>query len=98
MSNVPLNTVVRPNGDDEPINTLAGDGDRHYHKSASRDDSWVDNNGREKCFLFIKATVYHALGILAIKEGIPDSACNVLAHFWQYLEANEGIGYVKGIN
>ena len=47
-----LNTVVRPNGDDEPINTLAGDGDMNYRKSASRDDSWVDNNGREKTFPF----------------------------------------------
>ena len=52
----------------------------------------------KKCFLFIKATVSHALGILVIKEGIPESARNALAHFRQYLEANEGIGYVKGIN
>ena len=47
-SNVPLSTFVRPNGDDKPINTLTGDGDRRYRKSASQDDSWVDNNGREK--------------------------------------------------
>ena len=47
-----LNTVVRPNGDGEPINTLAGDGDRCSCKSASRDDSWVDDNGGEKTFPF----------------------------------------------
>jgi hypothetical protein len=95
---MPLNTVVRPNGDDKPINTSSGDGYRHYRKSASRDDSWVDNNGREKTFPFIKATAYQSLGILVIKEGIPESTRNVLAHFWQYLDANEGIGYVEAIS
>ena len=52
----------------------------------------------KQLFLSIKGIAYHALGTMAHREGTAESDNRMMAHFQSYLEVNEEIGYVEGIN
>jgi hypothetical protein len=59
---------------------------------------WLTTTVEKQIFLSIKGIVFHALGTMARREGTAEGDNRMMAHFQSYLEVNEEIGFVEGIN